>query len=189
MGDNEKIERLLEQVKKEFKSIHIPLETVGKVEITIAKRNCKRYGCCKQSKPDEKTKIVKKYKHKRCVEYGVYQEHKIEISKWVLEMKEEIIKNTIAHELVHCLPYCNNHGENFKRYATYINQELGYTIARTGNKKEDYAKSNLPYTEQPFKYEIQCTNCQQIYKRNRLAKNFLKKYQCGICGGKLKILQ
>lgn len=189
MGNTEKINILFEQVKKEFISIHIPLEIAGKIEIAIAKRKCKRYGCCKQSKPDERTKRIRKYKQKIYTEYGVYQEHQIEISKWVLEMKEEIIKNTIAHELIHCLPYCNNHGENFKKYASYINQELGYSIERTGNKKEDYAKSNLPYIEQTFKYKIQCMNCKQTYQRNRLAKNFSKKYKCGICGGKLKIIK
>ena len=46
---------------------------------------------------------------------------KIEISRWVLELKDDIIKNTIMHELIHCMPYCNNHGAEFKKYAKVIN--------------------------------------------------------------------
>ena len=30
-----------------------------------------------------------------------------EVSKWVLELDDNIIKNTIMHELIHCMPYCN----------------------------------------------------------------------------------
>lgn len=188
MEESQKLETLFQEVVKELESIQIPIKLAGNIEIAIAKRDCKRYGCCKQSQPDETTKIVKTYRRKRHIEYGVYKEHRIEISKWVLEMKEPIIKNTIAHELIHCLPYCSNHGENFKRYAMYINQELGYSVARVGNKKEDFAKSNREYTEESYKYIISCTSCQQVYKRNRLARNFLKKYRCGVCGGKLKIV-
>ena len=29
------------------------------------------------------------------------------------------IKNTIMHEIIHCFPYCNNHGSEFKKYAKY----------------------------------------------------------------------
>ena len=188
MDENHKLNLLFEEVKQELESIHVPVKLAGKIEIAVAKRNCKRYGCCKQSKPDESTKIIKTYRRKRYIEYGIYKEHRIEISKWVLEMEESIIKNTIAHELIHCLPYCSNHGENFKRYATYINQKLGYCVTRVGNKKEDFAKSNREYAEEIYKYIITCTTCQQLYKRQRLAKNFLKKYRCGVCGGNLKIV-
>lgn len=188
MEDNTKLEKLFEEVKQELEHIQIPIQQAGKIEIAIAKRNCKRYGCCKQSKPDETTKRIQKHKRTIHIEYGIYKEHRIEISKWVLDMEDDIIKNTIAHELIHCLPYCNNHGENFKRYANYINQKLGYTITRVGNKKEDYEKSNIPYAEEDAKYIIQCNGCKQTYKRNRLVKNFLRKYRCGTCGGKLKIV-
>ncbi len=47
-----------------------------------------------------------------------------------MELDEEIIKNTIMHELIHCMPYCNNHGKKFKEYAKYINKNLGYDISR-----------------------------------------------------------
>lgn len=42
------------------------------------------------------------------------------------------------HELIHCIPFCNDHGIEFKKYANYINEKLGYNISRVGNKKVDY---------------------------------------------------
>ena len=53
-----------------------------------------------------------------------------EISPWVMELNEDIIKNTIMHELIHCMPGCSNHGEYFKKYDYYVNAKLGYDISR-----------------------------------------------------------
>ncbi len=47
-----------------------------------------------------------------------------------MQLDKNIIKNTIMHELIHCMPYCNNHGAEFKKYARYINEKLGYNISR-----------------------------------------------------------
>lgn len=51
-------------------------------------------------------------------------------------INDGIIKNTIMHELIHCIPFCNDHGIEFKKYANYINEKLGYNISRVGNKKK-----------------------------------------------------
>lgn len=105
-----------------------------------------------------------------------------------MTLNESIIKNTILHEIIHCFPNCNNHGTEFKKYANYINEKLGYDISRVGNKKEDYEKSNIEYTEKVnFKYKVICEKCNQTFYRQRLMKNLTKKYRCGICGGRLKI--
>lgn len=48
-----------------------------------------------------------------------------------MELEDDIIKNTIIHEIIHCMPYCSNHGEIFKKYAKHINSKLNYDIART----------------------------------------------------------
>ena len=110
--------------------------------------------------------------------------------------QEDPDKNTKYYEkignkrylIIHCLPYCNNHKNEFKKYANYINEKLGYDISRVGNKKQDYEKSNMEYTENVnFKYKIICEKCNQTFYRQRLMKNLTKKYRCGICGGKLKI--
>lgn len=185
----EKLIELYKECLEELKSIGMDLseKNIGQITIHISKRNNKRYGCCKQEEPDKKYKVVEKIGRRRIVKYEKFNKHTIEVSKWVLELDDKIIKNTIMHEIIHCFPFCNNHGKQFKMYAKYINERLGYDISRLGNKKEDYAKSNLTYEEKSWKYVIKCSNCGKVLYRNRLAKDFFRKYRC-LCGGKLVIV-
>ncbi len=188
----EKLKRLYEECIQELKTIHIDVtdsSKIGEIDIKIAKRNAKRYGCCKQLEPDKKYYHLVKRGYRRIKVYDKFLKHTIEISKWVMELDDKIIKNTILHELIHCMPNCNNHGKEFKFYANYINENLGYDIQRLGNKKEDYKKSNLEYKENDldYKYIIQCSQCGLIYYRQRLKRNFLRDYRCGKCKGKLII--
>ena len=182
----EKLERIYRECAQELKRIGIDIcdqKQIGAIKISISKRNNKRYGCCKQEEPDEKSKYIEKIGRRKIVRYAKFNKHHIEISPWVLALDEDIIKNTIMHEIIHCLPNCNNHGVQFKKYAKYINDKLGYNISRVGNKKEDYQKSNVEYREkQEYNYHIQCTNCGQSFFRKRLSSNFVGKYRCGKCG-------
>lgn len=182
----EKLEKLYKECLEELKSINIiNFDEIGEIDISFAKRKTKRYGCCKQEDPDKSTA----YREKRIIHYRKYNKHHIEISKWLMDLNDDIIKNTIIHEIIHCLPDCNNHGKEFKKYSKLINEKLGYNITRLGNKKEDYEKSNLKFDENPkIKYVIVCENCGLIYYRQRMTKNFTKKYRCGKCKGKLRIL-
>lgn len=188
----EKLQKLYTECIEELKSIGIDLENnkdIGEIDIAIAKRDTKRYGCCKQENPDYKYKIVEKRGQKRNIRYEKFYNHHIEISKWVMNLNDKIIKNTILHEIIHCIPLCNNHGQKFKKYAMYINQKLGYEIKRVGNPKEDYEKSNKKYPEEQtnYKYKIKCKQCGQEIYRQRFNQNLIKKYRCGKCGGKLQL--
>ena len=82
----------------------------------------------------------------------------------------------------------NYGGEYFKKYAKLINENLGYNVTRTGNKEKDFIKSNLEHIEKPVKsrYQIICENGDQQFFRQRIAKNFTRKYRCGKCGGRFK---
>lgn len=183
----EKLERLYQECIKELNKIGINFDD-KQISIGIAKRNNKRYGCCKPEQPDENYKSITRRGFQYIIKYHNYQKYTIEISKWVMNLEENIIKNTIIHELIHCLPYCNNHGTKFKEYAYIINQKLGYNITRVGNKKEDFEKSHLEYKENnKYKYKIQCEQCGQTFYRQRMQKNFQKKFRCGKCRGKLTI--
>ena len=187
----EKLIKLYAQCVNELKSIGIDLgnkEIVGDIDIRLSPRASKRYGCCKQEEPDRAYKNIEKYGHRHIIKYEKFNKHHIEVRKWVMQLNEDIIKNTIIHEIIHCFPYCNNHGQEFKKYAVYINKKLGYNVTRTGNVKEDFEKSNIPYEEKEYKYKIICENCRQEIYRNRFNSNLLKKYRCGKCGGKLKLL-
>ena len=129
----EKLQKLYEEAIQELQSIGINMhddKEIGKIEIHISKRNNKRYGVCKQEEPDISTKYVEKINRKKVIKYGKFKKHNIEISPWVMQLNDKIIKNTIIHELIHCIPYCNNHGEQFKKYAKYINKNLVYDISR-----------------------------------------------------------
>lgn len=187
----QKLSKLYNECILELKGIGIKVlnnRDIGDIEIGISKRNNKRYGVCKQRSPDEKTKYIKRLKKQKIIKYGRYNKHYIEISPWVMELEESIIKNTIIHEIIHCFPYCNDHGDEFKKYGKYINLKLGYDISRTGNKEEDYKKSNLIYKEdKTYNYKIECKECGQIIYRDRCNRDFSEKYRCGKCGGKFVI--
>ena len=187
-GMEEKIQKLFDECKDELKGIGIDLgkQSVGQITVELAKRNCQRYGCCKQSEPVKESKYIEKIGKKRYIRYSIYKKHNIEISKWVLDLNTDIIKNTIMHEIIHCMPNCSNHGSEFKKYASYINYKLGYNISRVGDKKSDLMKSNIEVcTErQKYNYKIECTKCGYSFLRKRLNCDFDKKYRCGKCGGK-----
>ncbi len=170
MNKQEKLENLYKECIEELKSIIIEPQKNRKINIKINTRSKKRYGCCKKLSKDS---------------------YIIEISEWVMDLNEDIIKNTIIHELIHCMPRCNNHGEIFKKYAKNINENLGYNITRVGNKEKDFNKSNLEYKEKEIKYnyKIICENCNYSFFRQRVRKNFTKKYRCGKCGGKFEIIK
>lgn len=184
----EKLLCLYNKCLEELKSIGI--EIPKNVDIKITTRAKKRYGCCKPIEPDISSKYYEYKNLKRIIKYGKYNKYVIEISSWVLDLNDDIIKNTIMHELIHCLPKCNNHGHEFKKYTEYINSKLNYNINRVGNKQEDYKQSNVEYKdERKNNYKIICTRCNQTFYRQRCVHNFEKKYRCGICKGKLKIIK
>ena len=185
----EKLEKIFKECVTELDRIGISFE--GKeISIRISKRNNKRYGCSKAEVPDERYKKITRKGFRYIIKYENYKKYTKEISRWVMELDERIIKNTIIHELIHCLPYCNNHGSEFKKYADIINIKLGYNITRVGNKKEDFEKSNLEYIEkEEYKYKIECEKCGKIFYRKRLQKNFTKKYRCSNCFGKFKVIE
>ena len=185
----EELERLFNECIIELQSIGLDLnpKNVGVISISLSKRNNKRYGCCKQEEPDKNYKVVKKIGRRKYIRYEKFNKHSIEISKWVLSLNEQIIKNTIMHEIIHCFPFCNNHGKQFKAYANFINKKLGYDISRVGNKEMDYEKSNIEYVAPKHKYIIKCEKCEKQFFRDRISKDFFRKYRC-VCGGKLKML-
>lgn len=188
----EKLQKLFYECIQELFSIGIDMndKQIGKIDISLSKRSCKRYGCCKQECPDEKYRTIDKIGYKKIIRYEKFELHHIEVSKWVMNLNDDIIKNTIIHELIHCIPYCNNHKEEFKKYAQFINDKLGYDINRVGNPKDDYEKSNIQYEENVinYKYKIKCKDCGQEIYRQRFNASKINQYRCGKCGGSLVLL-
>jgi len=191
--ETEKLIQLYTQCIEELTSIGIDMkskELIGSIDVKVTKRASKRYGCCKQENPDPKYRIIKKGGRQSIIKYEKFENHHIEISNWLMQLNDDIIKNTIIHELIHCIPFCNNHGSEFKKYANYINQKLGYHITTRGNIEEDYKASQLDYNEENnYKYKIVCKSCGQIIYRKRLNPNLMKRYRCGKCRGRLELIE
>ena len=188
----EKLNILYNQCIQELYSIGIDMqnqELIGNIDIKISKRASKRYGCCKQENPDIKYKTIQRRGFHKIIKYEKFKVHHIEISNWVMQLNDEIIKNTIIHELIHCIPFCNNHGKEFKKYSNYANQKLGYHITTRGNKEIDYKVSNIDYQEESYKYKIVCEKCGQIIYRKRFNPSLIKRYRCGKCQGKLNLIE
>ena len=189
----QKLYKLYSECVGELKQMGIDIldqKQYGEIKISISKRNNKRYGCCKQEEPDKNYKVITKIGRRIAIRYEKFNKHHIEISKWVLELEDDIIKNTIMHELIHCMPYCNNHGTEFKKYANLININYGYDISRVGNKKKDFEKSNIEFKEiEKYNYKIICKGCKQEFYRQRLSKNFIREYRCAKCGNAFEIFR
>lgn len=188
----QKLYKLFLECVNELNQIEIDIlneKQYGKIGISISKRNNKRYGCCKQEDPDKKYINVTKKGYKRIIRYEKFNKHYIEISPWVMQLDDKLIKNTIMHELIHCLPYCNNHGKEFKKYAEILNSKYNYNISRVGNKEQDFIKSNIDYVERTnYKYKVICRGCNQSFYRQRISKGFTRKYRCGKCGCRFDII-
>lgn len=187
-----KLEKLLDDCIKELETIKFKIKDnpeVGTIDIKISKKATKRYGCCKHESPNKKYFHTIKSKYGKKIVYDRFNIHHIEISQWVMQLDDQTIKNTIIHEILHCLPACNNHGVLFKSYAKYINEKLGYNISRLGNKEADFKRNNLEYNENTkcYKYKIICKECGQVFYRQRMKKNLIKKYCCSLCGGRLEL--
>ncbi len=108
----------------------------------------------------------------------------IEISDKVLTDEYPTIytKEVILHELIHTLPGCFNHGEQFKAVARVLNRRYGYNISRVAS-----SSSVACLAPQEHKYEIQCPACGKIFYRDRMS-DFVKNpqnYRHSNCGKEL----
>lgn len=93
--------------------------------------------------------------------------------KFMNACNEVDILNTIAHELIHSINGCMNHGEKWKYIANLMNKEYGYHISRTSYYKE-YIES-LPKPQ--YKYKVICNHCQNAWyykKRTKVINSIFK---------------
>lgn len=100
--------------------------------------------------------------------------------------KEQNIKNTIMHELIHSLDGCMRHTGRWREIADIVNARLGYNINRTSS-HEDYDKYYTAKKSNSAKYEIKCTKCGCSTKYQRNTKTVQRiiahegRYSCGVC--------
>ena len=123
--------------------------------------------------------------------FGTYHSGKKEvaISKKLLDerLPEDMLENTIIHELIHSCDGCQNHGPNFHRYGDKVNRELGYKIATYVSKSEAETMRNY-YKPKERKYIVYCPNCghEWKYKVQGRVYKYPYMYRCGLCQVHLK---
>ena len=101
-------------------------------------------------------------------------------------VNDDIIIQTLLHELIHTVYGCFNHGKKFKFYAQIINNKYGYSISRT----TDSSKFGVELPKRKNKFEIVCNNCGAVwhYKRSTrfvqcVERDGGQRWTCG-CGAK-----
>ena len=169
----QRLEELFSQVVKEALSIGIPISKEIS-DIRINTRAKARFGCCKQEKrPLGKKRFI------------------IEISERVLCAEEKIIRQIIAHELLHTANGCMNHGAKWKEYAEAMNSAFGYNITRTSTYEKLGLSSpeKVSRSESGYKYILKCQECGAEILRKKRCKvvDNPEHYRCGKCGGALKL--
>ena len=154
------LDGLMARLRRELISIGIPVSNRLEPEVRINTRARRRLGCC----------------------YYQSGRYWIEVSQAVLE-DEDLLKQTLVHELLHTCPKYRDHGPKSKAYAQTVNEKLGYRIERTV--KTETPAGSLRHEE--IKYILECQSCGAQIKRMRMSKAVKSpwRYRCP-CGGKLK---
>ncbi len=151
---------LMREVADQARRLDIPISKQIEPHVKINRRAVNRLGCCRR-------------------QGGGYV---IELAARVAEGEEESCRETLAHELLHTCPGCQNHGGLWKEYARQMNKVYGYNIRRVA--AEGTTESIQP---RPFKYIVRCEECGTEIGRYRASPltRHPERYRCR-CGGRLK---
>ena len=120
----------------------------------------------------------------RCNRNIDYSQFTIYLNPKLENMSEQLIKDVLAHEIIHTVKGCFNHGHNFKNYMYRVNYNCkNYKVEVRSNDKE--WQENKQY-----KYKLTCKKCGKVFYRNRVIHEYVK---LGLyshnCGGDLIIEQ
>ncbi len=157
---------LLALVIHQAQALHIPVS--GRIDPTVQlnTRAKKRFGCCRGS---AKLGFV------------------IELAAALPAAGEAVCLQTLAHEVLHTCPGCQNHGDKWKAYAALMNQAYGYSIRRTD--RPEQLGVQLPQQQPRYRWCIICTGCgRRSYRQKASAVTRQPgRYRCSGCGGKLTV--
>ena len=149
---------LLARVAAQARALDLPISPHIDPEVAINRRAA-RFGCCRRRG----------------------EGYQIELSDRLLEAGERACCQTLAHELLHTCPGCQNHGPRWRGYAQQMNAAYGYHIART----DTCAALGIPDLA-PARYVVVCNRCGMEYRRVRASRlvQHPEHYRCR-CGGTL----
>lgn len=108
----------------------------------------------------------------------------ISISEMLLQddVDDQQVKNTIAHELLHTVEGCMNHGRYWHKLAKLVNQRCPqYNI-------KDRASADEKGIHIDYRYILRCTRCGSQAGRHRRSRfvDHYEEYICSKCGGKFE---
>ena len=164
MVTQEELDSLMAELCSALRELGIPLSGHIEPRVQVNARAKRRLGCC----------ILKN---------GIYT---VEVSASLLD-QPELLRQTLAHELLHTCWGCRNHGTRWKAYAARAGGALGCSIERTV-KLEGEPQERLRREE--VKYVLECQACGAKIERFRMSKAVKSpwRYRCR-CGGALKRVQ
>lgn len=158
-------DKLLALVIRQAQAVHIPIAAQIDAHVAVNTRAKKRFG--------------------QCIFYqGRYT---IELSSMMLYAPEKSCCQTLAHELIHTCPGCQNHGPLFQQYAAVMNRQYGYHIQRTNTPEELGLPPALSHAPAAAPYLLQCCQCGKQFPRSRYSAPVRSpaRYHCP-CGGRLQ---
>ena len=170
------LQRYANECINDMKALGIDVPHIEK--FTVNKRAKSRFGQCSYNRATK--------------------QYSIEICSDLLDEECNVLalRETIFHELIHTLPNCMNHGNEFKRYADMINKRYYVNIKRTSTNEEKYgviyAKKIAERTEKKkVKYELFCEHCGKVrasgmYQRMPKWYAHTERFSCSVCGGHLE---
>jgi len=154
---------LMKEVTEQARALGIPVSKRIRDHVILNYRAVSRFGCCRRQGG----------------------EYIIEVAARVAEGPEKGCRETLAHELLHTCPGCQNHGARWKMYAGQMNEAYGYNIKRTATEQ-----TMGTVQARPFRYLLQCERCGAQLGRYRASSltRHPERYRCR-CGGRLRQIE
>lgn len=95
--------------------------------------------------------------------------------------------NTVAHEIIHTVEGCLNHGLEWRFWAAKINERYGLHIKRVTSAEEKGA-AVMEWRSTTWKYRAYCPECGREWRRNKICDiiRYAGNYHCPDCHCALK---
>lgn len=116
---------------------------------------------------------------------GAPSRYRISVSKNAL-LSESSVRNTLAHEVIHTMYGCYNHGKRFKYYAAKA-RALGYHVTTRASEAEMAASGMADKRLERARYRITCGGCGNVLYRQKASAVIRNpgRYRCAKCGSAL----
>ncbi|MBD5424113.1 MAG: hypothetical protein HDR44_03190 [Allobaculum sp.] len=124
---------------------------------------------------------------KQVIKTGDQEQFFIDINSYVIQTHSvALLRDVVAHELIHTIPGCYNHGPTFQDAAKKLNgcfPDLYNVQVKTNLADYDL---EAPKTNH---YEIVCKDCHHTMYRERMSKTLrhIDRYRCPKCHGLLEV--